>query len=170
MADAASNGAEELAQAYNQAISSGFAIADAGMAQTAASVKIITDAIQTERDEYGKAVEKAAGQARARGENFVGVMQSATAAPAPGTPAFTQEARESFTKLVEGEMAFYQAWGKGWTDYFAGVEQRRSAAAKAMLQSNAKMVEAGQEAMKSAAKFGEALFDWSAKNAKGANS
>ena len=59
MADKATRSAEELAQAYKKAIASGFAVADAGIAQTTAAVKMFTDAAQTERDEYGKAVEQA---------------------------------------------------------------------------------------------------------------
>ena len=67
-------------------------------------------------------------------------------------------------------MAFYQAWTKGWMDYLSGAEARRSAAAQVMLESNAKVVESGQEAMKSAAKYGEALLDWSMESAKGMKS
>ncbi len=170
MADTASNSAEELVQAYNQAISSGFAVADTGIAQTTATAKVVSDAILAERDEYGKAIDKAAGQARTRSENLAGVIQSVAAIPVSGTPTFSPEAKESVSKLIEGEMAFYQAWTKSWTDYLAGVEERRKAAAQAMLQSNAKMIEAGQDAMKSAAKYGEAFFDWSLENSKGMKS
>ena len=170
MADKATRSAEELAQAYKKAIASGFAVADAGIAQTTAAVKMFTDVVQTERDEYGKAVEQAVTHARARGENLAGVMQNMTATPRSGASAFTPEAREAVNKLVEGEMAFYQAWTKGWMDYLSGIEARRSAAAQAMLESNAKVVESGQEAMKSAAKYGEALMDWSMESAKGMKS
>ena len=170
MADKATKSAEELAQAYNKAIASGFAVADAGIAQTTAAVKMFTDAVQTERDEYGKAIEQAVTHARARSESLASVMQSMTAIPKSGAPAFTPEAKESVNKLVESEMAFYQAWTKGWMDYLSGAEARRSAAAQAMLESNAKLVESGQEAMKSAAKYGEALMDWSMESAKGMKS
>lgn len=170
MADKATKSAEELAQAYNKAIASGFAVADAGIAQTTATVKVFTDTVQTERDEYGKAVEQAAAHARARGENLASVMQSMAAAPKSVASAFTPEAREAVNKLIEGETAFYQAWTKGWMDYLSGAEARRSAAAQVMLESNAKVVESGQEAMKSAAKYGEALLDWSMESAKGMKS
>ena len=156
MAGTTTKSAEELVQAYSQAVSSGFAAADAGMAQTTTAVKLITDAIQTERNEYGKVMEQTAGHARTRSENFAGAMQGIAS-----TPPFTPEARDSISKLIEGEMAFYQAWTKGWMDYLAGVEARRNAAAKAVLESNAKAVATGQEAMKSAVKCGEALMDWS---------
>ena len=170
MADKATKSAEELAQAYNKAIASGFAVADAGIAQTTAAVKMFTDTVQTERDEYGKAVEQAAAHACARGENLASVMQSMTAAPKSGATPFGPEAKEAVNKLIEGEMAFYQAWTKGWMDYLSGAEARRSAAAQVMQESNAKVVESGQEAMKSAAKYGEALLDWSMESAKGMKS
>ena len=170
MADKATRSAEELAQAYNKAIASGFAVADAGIAQTTAAVKMFADTVQTERDEYGKAIEQAVTHARARGENLAGMMQSMTAIPKSGVFAFTSEAKESVNKLVESEMAFYHAWTKGWMDYLSGVEARRSAAVQAMLESNAKLAESGQEAMKSAAKYGEALMDWSMESAKGMKS
>jgi len=170
MADKATKSAEELAQAYNKAIASGFAVADAGIAQTTAAVKMFTDAVQTERDEYGKAVEQAVTHARARGENLVSMMQSMTAIPKSGAPAFTSEAKESVNKLIESEMAFYQAWTKSWIDYLSGAEARRSAAAQAMLESNSKVIECSQEAMKSAAKYGEALMDWSMESANGMKS
>lgn len=170
MADKASKGPEELMRAYNMAIASGFAVADAGIAQTTTTVKLVTGAIQTERNECGKAVEQAASHARARGENLDSVMQSMTAMPRSGAPAFTPEAKESVNKLVESEMAFYRAWTKVWMDYLSGAEARRSAAVHAMLESNAKVVESGQEAMKSAAKYGEALMDWSMESAKGMKS
>ena len=150
------NSAEELMQAYSQAVSSGFAAADAGMAQATNTVRLITGAVQTERDEYGKVMEQAASHARTRGENLAGAIQAMAA-----TPPFTPEAKDSISKLVEGEMAFYQAWTKSWMDYLTGVEARRNAASKSLLESNAKAVATGQEAMKSAVKYGEALMDWS---------
>ena len=167
MADKASNSAEELTQAYNQAISSGFAVGNAAIDQATSNAKAITNAVQAERDEYGKAFEKAAGQVRARGESIVGVMQGMAAIPVPTTSTFPDEAKKAFGQLIETEMAFYQAWTKGWTDYFAGVEERRSAAAKAALESNVKVIEAGQEAVKSAVKFGESYVDWTLETAKG---
>ena len=156
MAGTTTNSAEELMQAYSQAVSSGFGAADAGMAQTTTAVKLITDAIQTERNEYGKIAEQAVSHVRSRGENLAGVMQSIAA-----TPPFTPEAKDSISKLIEGEMAFYQSWTKSWTEYLTGVETRRNAAAKAMLESNAKAVASGEEAMKSAVKYGEAFIEWS---------
>ncbi len=170
MAGTATKSAEELVQAYNQAISNGFAAADAGIAQTTTSVKVATDAIQTERDEYGKVVEQAVGHVRTRGENIAGVMQSFATVPMNGAPAFTPETKESVNKLIEGELAFYQAWTKSWMDYLAGIEERRIAAAKAMLDGNAQVMERSQEAVRSAVKYGEAFVEWSQETAKGKKS
>ena len=104
--------------------------------------------------------------ARTRGENIASTMQKMAALPATGSPAFSPEIKESFNKLIESEMAFYQTLTKSWTDYFTGAESRRNAAAKAVLESNAKAVESGQEAVKSAGKYGEALIDWSVEASK----
>ena len=121
MASTATKSAEELIQAYNQAVSSSFAARDAGMAQTTAAIKTFTEALRTERDEYGKAVEKSVGHARTRGENLAGVMQSMAAMPVSGAPSFTPEAKESVSKLIEDETAFYQVFTKSWIDYLAGM-------------------------------------------------
>ncbi len=170
MAGTAKKSAEELIQAYNQAVSSSFAAADDGIAQTTATIKKFTEALQTERDEYGKAVEKSVSHARTRSENLVGAMQNMVAMPVAGAPSFTPEAKESVSKLIEGEMAFFQAFTKSWIDYLAGIEAHRSAAAQAMLESNVKMVESGQEVMKSAVRYGEACMEWTLETANGMKS
>ena len=170
MAGSKANSLDGLMQAYNQAISGGFAAANEGMAQTGAAVKLVNDAIQTERNEYGKAMEQAASHTRSRNENFVGVMQSMASVPPSATPAFSPEIKESVNKLIEGEMAFYQAWTKGWMDYLAGVESRRNAATRTLLENNARAVASGQEAAKSAVKYGEAFIDWSMEAAKATRS
>ena len=167
MASTAPNSAEELTQAYNQAISSGFTAADAGITQTTAAVKMYTGAAQAERDEYGKVVEQAVGHARTRGENLASAVQAMATAPNSGASPFAPEVKESVNKIIESEMAFYQAWTKSWMDYAAGVESRRNAAAKVMLDNNAKTIESGQEAVKSAVKYGEAFIDWSMEAPKG---
>ena len=170
MADKATKSAEELAQAYNQVISGSFAAVDSGIAQAAETAKLFSDAVQSERDEYGKAMGQAVSHTRARGENMVSAMQGMASVPGSGIPSFTPEVKESVGKLIEGEMAFYQAWTKGWMDYWAGVEARRSAAAKSLLEGNTKVIESGQAAVKSAVKYGEAFMDWSMENAKGKKS
>ena len=41
--------------------------------------------------------------------------------PVSGAPSFTPEAKESVSKLIEDETAFYQAFTKSWIDYLAGM-------------------------------------------------
>lgn len=167
MADTASKNAKELTEAYNQAVSSGFAAVNEGLAQTTASATLIGEAIQAERAEYGKALEQATTHARTRIDNFTGAMQAISAS---GPAGFGEEAKASVNKLVESEMAFYQAWTNGCMDYFSGVEDRRNARAQTIQAGNAKVVESTQEAVKSAVKYGEALVEWSMENANGAKS
>ena len=113
MADKATKSAEELAQAYNKAIASGFAVADAGIAQTTAAVKMFTDTVQTERDEYGKAVEQAAAHACARGENLASVMQSMTAAPKSGATPFTPRGQGGRQQAHRGRDGFLPGVDQG---------------------------------------------------------
>ncbi len=177
MADTVTNPAQELVKAYNKAISSSFAAADAGFAQTSAAVnasfaqtsaavKLLTGSAQAERDEYGKVMDKAASHARARGENIAAAMQGMAAMPVSTAPSFTPEAKDALNKLIEGEMTFYQAWTKSWMDYLSGAEARRSAAVKTMLENSAGAMESSQEVVKSAVKCGEAFIDWSMETAK----
>ena len=165
MATTENRGTEELIQAYNRAISSGFAAMDAGMVQATAAVKAVTDAVEKERAEYGKVVEKTVSHARSRSENLVNMMpaifQAMTTIPAAGTPRVSAEDRESFGKFLESETAFYQSWTKDWVEYVAGMEERRSAAVKSLLEGNARAMASGQEVASSVAKCGEALLDWS---------
>ncbi len=165
MAENKTNGVEELVQAYNQAVSSGIAAMDAGMAQSTAAVKLMTDAVQTERTEYGKVWEEAAGQARKRGETlfalFPTIFQGMGSIPATGIPSVNPESKESVGKIVESELAFYQSWTQAWMQYFTGVEERRSAASKTLMQSSAKAMESGQKVVKDAVKYNGALIDWS---------
>ena len=170
MVGTATKSAGELVQAYNQAISSSFAAVNTGVTQTTATMKLFTDMGQAEREQYSKAVEQAAGHARARSENLAAVAQSMAQMPVSGEPPFTPEVRESVSKLIEGEIAFYQAWTKSWMDYLTAAEARRSAANQSMLEGHVKMVESGQEVAKSAAKYGEAFMEWSLETAKGMKS
>ena len=67
MAGTDTNSAQELIEAYNQAISSAFTVAGTNMAQATEAAKVVADAAQTERNEYGKTVEEAIGHSRKRG-------------------------------------------------------------------------------------------------------
>ena len=170
MAEKETNKVEELVQVYNQAVSSGVAAIDAGMAQTTAATKLLTDAMQTERSEYGKVWEAAASQARKRNENLIGmfpnILQGMTAAPGAGIPTVSTEAKESVNSFIESEIAFSQAWMKSWMVYLSGLEIRSGAATQALLEGNAKTITSGHEAAKSAVKYGEAIIGWSLESAK----
>ncbi len=174
MAETTTNSAEELALAYNKAISSGFSAVDAGMAQTTAALKLMTGAVKAERTEYGKVWEQAATHARKRNENvtalFPAIFQGMASTPVNSIPTINPEAKESVNKLIEGEMAFFQEWTEAWMQYLAGFEQRRRGGAQTLMESNAKAMESSQAVIKSAVKYGEAFVDWSVESAKGMKS
>ena len=166
MADKNTPKVEELVEAYKEAVSSGIAAIDAGMAQTTAAVKHATDSMETERTEYGKVWERASSMARKRNENITAMFPKVfdgmgAAQTAASMPTISAEAKESVNKIIESEMAFYQAWTKTWMDYLSGMETRRSAAALEVLESNAKAIASSQAALKNTVKFGETLIDWS---------
>ena len=153
----ASDKSKELMEAYNQAISSTFAAADAGIAQGAAAVKVLSAAAEAERQELGKMAAHTADCARARSENLTSAMQGMMT---PSFPA-AAETKESISKIIEGEMAFYQSLTKSWIDYLTGFESRRNAVAKSVMEGSASAIESGQAAVNSAARYGEAFLDWS---------
>ncbi len=165
MADKATNGTGELVQAYNRAVESAIGAFDTGFAQAGAAAKALSDAAETERAEFGKALEQGAAQARQRGENMAaalpGVYQAFVFKPGAVAPEIGPEVKESVGKLIAGETAFYESMAQSWVQYLAGLEQRRGAAAKALMESNAKVIESGQQAAKGAVEYGEALFGWS---------
>ena len=176
MAEKATNGTDDMVQAYNRAVESAVGAFDTGVAQTTATVKLLADAAEAERREYGKVLEQGAIQARKRGENLAAVLpvmfQGFAVKPGAAAPEIGPEVKESIGKLMEGETAFYQSLSQAWMQYVSGAEQRRSAAAKALMESNARVIESGQKAAKGAVEYGEAVFNWSveaanAQNAKG---
>ena len=160
----AATGTEKVVEAYNQAMASGFAAVEAGVTQTTASVKLMTDTVRSERTEYGRVWEEAGKQILQRNENFAAsipaLMQGMTTVPASGFPAISPEAKEAASKLIDAEIAFYQSWTQAWLEYLGGAERRRSAAAQAMLESQGKVVSSGKDAVQSAVKYGEAVVDW----------
>lgn len=165
MADKATDGTETLVQSYNKVVESAIGAFDTGVAQATTTVKLLADAAEAERGEFGKMMEQGTAQARKRNETLAAVMPGFFKVN-PGTPGygyttFAPETQESVNKLVEGEMAFYEACTQAWVQYVTGFEQRRSEAAKSIMESNAKVVESGQCAARDAAGYGEALFNWS---------
>ena len=168
MADKATNGTEDLVQAYNRAVESTVGAVDTSVAQATTTAKLLADAAETERKEFGKVLEQGAGQARKRSETLAavlpGLFQGIAVTPGSGPSSFGPEVRESISKLLESEMAFYESWTQAWVQYVAGSEQRRTATAKAIMESNAKVVESSQRAAKGAVEYGGALFNWSMEN------
>ena len=174
MADKNTPKVEELVEAYKEAVSSGIAAIDAGMAQTTAAVKHATDSMETERTEYGKVWERASSKARKRNENITSMFPKAFdgmgAAPGTGIPSVSTGAKESVNSFIESEIAFSQAWMKSWMVYLSGLEIRSGAATQALLEGNAKAIASSQAALKNTVKFGETIIDWSLESAKSTRS
>lgn len=179
MADKATNGTDDLVQAYNRAVESAVGAFDTGIAQAANTVKLLADAAEAERREYGKVLEQGAIQARKRSENLAAVLpvmfqgfavKPGAAAPEIGPQVFNPDVKESIGKLIEGETAFYESLAQEWMQYISDSEQRRSVATKALMENNAKVLESSQKAAKGAIEYGEAVFNWSVETAKAQNS
>ena len=173
MSDKATNGTENLVQAYNRAVESAVGAFDAGVAQSTVNTRLLTDAAETERREFANIVEQGTALARRRGENLAAVLpemfQAFAVKPGGTAPEFSPEARESISKLIESETEFYQSLTQAWMQYITGSEQRRSATTSALLEGNAKMLEASQNAARGAAEYGEAIFNWSMETATARN-
>ena len=169
MADKATNGTEDLVQAYNKAIECAVGAMDAGVAQATSAVKLMNEAAETERKEFGKVLEQGGIQARKRSENIAvvlpGMFQGFAVKPGAATPEIGPEVKESIGKLIESETAFYESMAQAWVQYITGFEQRRGAATKALMESNVKALESSQRAARGAVEYGEALFNWSLETA-----
>ena len=178
MADKATNGTEDLVQAYNKAIECAVGAMDAGVAQATSAVKLMNEAAETERKEFGKVLEQGTIQARKRSENMAvvlpGMFQGFAVKPGAATPefgpqVFSPDVKESIGKLIESETAFYESMAQAWVQYITGFEQRRGAATKALMESNVKALESSQRAARGAVEYGEALFNWSLETANAQN-
>ena len=174
MATTEKKATEELMQAYNQAVSSGFAAMDAGLQQATSAAKTMTDAAEAERAEYGKVVQVAAAHSRTQAENLAtlvpDILRDMTTPPSFDGNSKGSSAKESIGKFIESETSFYKSWTQAWMDYLVGAEERRSAFAKSMLEGNVKAAASAQEAAIHAARFSEALFDWSTQSPTAAKS
>ena len=173
MADKETNGTEELVQAYNKAVECAVSSMDAGVAQATSTVKLMNEAAENERREFGKVLEQGAIQSRKRSEELATVLpvmfQGFAVKPGTSAPEFGPEFQESVGKLIASERAFYESMAQAWVQYFTGAEQRRSTAAKALMDGNAKMLESSQRAARGAVEYGEALFNWSMETANAQN-
>ena len=74
MADKETIGTEELVQAYNKAVECAVSSMDAGVAQATSAVKLMNEAAENERKEFGKVLEQGAVQSRKRSEELATVL------------------------------------------------------------------------------------------------
>ena len=173
MADKATNGTDDLVQAYNRAVESAVGAFDTGVAQAANTVKLLADTSEAERREFAKVLEQATIQARRRSENLAAVLpvmfQGFALKPGAAAPEIGPEVKESIGKFIEGETAFYETLSHAWMQYMFDSEQRRSAAAKALMEGNARVIESSQKAVRGAVEYGEAVFSWSVETANAQN-
>ena len=173
MADKATNGTDELVQAYNRAVESAVGAFDTGVAQATTTVKLLADTAEEERREFAKVVEQGTIQARKRSENLAAVLpvmfQGFAVKPGAAAPEIGPEVKESIGKLIEGETAFYESLSQSWMQYISGAEQRRSAAANSLMESNARVLESSRKAARGAVEYGEAVFNWSMETANAQN-
>ena len=173
MADKATNGTDDLVQAYNRAVESAVGAFDNSVAQAATTVKLLADTAEAERREFAKVLEQGTIQARKRSENLAAVLpamfQGFALKPGIAAPEIGPEVKESIGKLTEGETAFYESLSQAWMQYILDSEQRRSAATRALMESNAKVIESSQKAARGAVEYGEAVFSWSLEAANAQN-
>ena len=173
MSDKAINGTENLEQAYNRAVESAVGAFDTSITQTTAATRLMSDAAEAERKEFGKVIEQGATVTRQRNESLAAtlpaIFQGFTPKPGATAPEISPDVKESINKLIESESALYESLAQTWHQYIAGSEQRRIAATKALLDSNATLLDAGQKAAKEATAYGQAYINWSLETATAQN-
>lgn len=173
MADKATNGTDDLVQAYNRAVESAVSAFDTSIAQATTTVKLLADTAEAERREFAKALELGTIQARKRSENLASVLpvmfQGLAVKPGIAAPEIGPEVKESIGKMIEGETAFYESLSRAWMQYIFDSEQWRGAATKALMESNARVIESSQRAARGAVEYGEAVFSWSVETANAQN-
>ena len=173
MADKATNGTDDLVQAYNQAVESAVGAFDTSVAQATATMKLLADTAEAERREFAKVLEQGTIQARKRGENMAAVLpamfQGLAFKPGAAAPEISPEVKESIGKLIEGETAFYESLSHAWMQYISGAEQRRSAVSNALMENNASLIESSQKAARGTVEYGESVFNWSVEAANAQN-
>ena len=100
MADKATNGTDELVQAYNRAVESAVGAFDTSVAQaTNDGQSLLADTAETERKEFARMVEQSTVQARKRSENLAAVLpemlQGFAVKPGAVAPDIGPEIKES---------------------------------------------------------------------------
>ena len=153
--------AQEMVTAYNRMVSQGFTAARMGWEQSAATARLMTEAVQAEQTAAGKIWEESIGRARDRSEKVTELARTFAAAPNAGVSA---EAKEMMDAIVAGDQEYFRACA----EYAQGVEKRRAELTAAMLKSNTDLASAGQEMVESAMDYGRAFMDWSFAVGRGA--
>ena len=146
--------AQEMVKAYNQMVSQGFAAARMGWEQSAATTRLMTEAVQAEQTASGKIWEESIGRARERSEKMAELTRAFAAAPNAGV---SPETKEMIDAIVAGDQEYFRACA----EYTQGVEKRRAELTAAMLQANTDLASAGQDMVESAMTYGRAFMDWS---------
>ena len=153
--------AQEMVTAYNRMVSQGFTAARMGWEQSAATARLMTEAVQAEQTAAGKIWEESIGRARDRSEKATELARAFTAAPNAGV---SPEAKEMMDAIVAGDQEYFRAC----SEYAQGIEKRRAELTAAMLKSNTDLASAGQEMVESAMDYGRAFMDWSFAVGRGA--
>ena len=146
--------AQEMVKAYNRMVSQGFAAARMGWEQSAATTRLMTEALQAEQTASGKIWEQSIGRARDRSEKMAELTRAFAASPAASA---SPEAQELMDAIVAGDQEYFRACA----EYAQGVEKRRADLTTAMLKANTDLASAGQEMAESAMDYGRAFMDWS---------
>ncbi len=154
--------AQEMVKAYNQMVSQGFAAAKLGWEQSAATTRLMTEAVQAEQTAAGKIWEESVSRARDRSEKMAELTRAFAAAPNAGVSA---ETKEMVDAIVAGDQEYFRACA----EYTQSVEKRRAELTATMLKSNTDVATASQEMVESAMGYGRAFMDWSFAVSKGAS-
>ena len=164
MADKMNEAAQAVFKAQNELVGKGFSAAAAGFDQMAGTVKSGAEASQVEAREARQVWDGMLAYAQTRNGKIAELTKEMASVPASGDGGVKPEVGELVREIMEGDAGFYGACA----EYLTGVEQRRVELMAGMLKANTAMMESGQEVVKSAFDYGQALMEWSVAIAKGA--
>lgn len=154
--------AQEMVRAYNQMVSQGLTAARVGWEQSAATTRLMTEAVQAEQTASGKIWEQSIGRARDRSEKMAELTRAFAASPTAGV---SPEAKGLMDAILAGDQEYFRACA----EYAQGVEHRRAELTAAVLQANTDLASAGQAMVESAMDCGRAFIDWSFAVGRGAS-
>ncbi len=163
MADKMNEASQAVFKAQNELAGKGFSAAAAGFDQMTGMVKSGAEASQVEAREARQAWDGMMLYAQTRNGKVLELAREMTAVPASGGARVKPEVRELVREIMDGDAGFYGACA----EYVTGVEQRRVELVAGMLRTNTALMESGQEVVKSAFDYGQALMGWSAAMVKG---